>query len=280
MQFLRDPLFQGASFFISILLLILEYPQHISWLLPLCIIFICLLYIGYKFSPDNRATVGKEQVSELPKNILTFIASIIRNWLTFVAIAVLLLSTILTLRGFYSKLFTSSLPIGCPPQYTDKWVERFEVIVPVYESGFYLRTVAEERRNTFYLFDCINPKLLFPKDWQEPVTILFENNLSTMFEDAGVDPYNQLLEPIGSFENTQSINLNESSYTSFPFQPLHTYFIKVGNGMARLHVYELQLGALQRSGTEVITAGEAISIGMYMSYTTGESERFDELTYP
>ncbi len=117
------------------------------------------------------------------------------------------------------------------------------------------------------MFKCLDPRIYILNYGDDfAATISFQGR-AVYFEDAGYDPDNQLLEPIGNFNYSYS-KYNES-HADFSFKPDHTYYVLVEESLIRIHVYRF------------FAAGDySEKLGMYVSYVPSRTDRFLNLTKP
>jgi hypothetical protein len=101
-KFLRDPAMEGVAVIIAIIVMFLQFPQHLDWLLPFCVCFMILLYVVHRYSPPDEDiprtadTVRKSTV----RGIITRLPSVLKNWLTpALAILIVLVSGAFTVVG-------------------------------------------------------------------------------------------------------------------------------------------------------------------------------------
>ena len=255
MRFLRDQVLQGASFFIAVLVMLLQFPEHLVWLLPLTVLFIMLLYVGHKYSSETNLDNSKTSGDSLKRRTISFS----KNWLMpSITIFAIIVSTFFTARGIYTKFVVGTT------REKSGIVEKLEFQVTRDTNSIQLDTIVTNKilRDKLYL---VNPEIIF-KDNSGFLSaqIDLKGLMYTELNDSGADPQNIIIEPNGDFMWTSS---------AVDFKPQHTIFLKVDGGdLIRIHVKNFpQLPPVQPGADYLVLIVSSIS---------DSSQRFIGLTEP
>lgn len=259
MRFLRDQAMQGAGFFVAILVLLLQFPEHLVWLLPLSVLFIGLLYLGHQNSPKTNQT---DEISGANWNSIRDKAILFsKNWLTpSITILVIIVSAVFTIRGVSTKA-----RLGL--------VEKIEFQVTSETRSISLHTIVSNGSMRNILFN-LKPEIVFSSDNNGfLITQIKFNNAKVGVEDSGVDPQNIILEPNGDFISAETSFMGDEYYRPFDLKSKHTFFIMLENGgLVRLHVENFP-----QIPPPYLNADHLI---LFISYVPSLSQRFDGLTEP
>ena len=267
MRFLRDQAMQGAGFLVAIIVMLLQFPEHLSWLLPLSVLFIVLLYLGHRYAPDTGVPGANLPIhrGSLRNQALLFS----RNWLTpMITIGVILVSAFFTVSGILIKIRPNP-----------KVVKQISFQVAPDTQSLSLHTIVPASLLRDILND-VKLEIIFVQGMQREDNSLFVEmrlkSAQASVEDAGPDPQNLILEPEWNFSSARTASLgssNEDEFALFDLVYQHTLFILTGNGgLIRLHVVELPNIPPRHMFDDYLT--------LYVSYIPSFSGRFDGLTEP
>jgi|GEM_PF-5690871 len=267
MQFLRDSAMQGAGFIVAVLVMLLQFPEHITWLLPFSILFFSLLYLGHKYSPE------KSQVNKVTntnwENIWGSFTRFIKIWLTpTLTILIIFVSLLFTIRGIAERTNLSGQGI----EEKLSAVEKTEFLVTNDTYSISLHSIVSEVILRDALFS-VQPEIVFTKDIDGYlISQIRINNIGNGYNDSGTDPKNRIFEPNGSFESTSGVNLGGEYAILFPLKPQQTLFIRmIDGGTIRIHVDNLPKKSSSANQEEFLI--------LTISYNS-DSQRFYGLTTP
>lgn len=267
MQFLRDSSMQGATFILAVLVMLLQFPEHITWLFPFSILFLSLLYFGHKYSPEKNQAIEVSKTNW--QNIIGSFTRFIKNQL---------IPTLTILTIFVSLFFTIHGVLERTSKFTKvtndnlSTVEKIEFLITDDTFSINLHSIVSEVILRDALFR-IKPEIVFSKDVNGYLNSQIRFDVSTDYNDSGIDPQNRIFEPNGSFITSQMYGEPEKI---FSLKREQTLFFKTNlgfnkDGTIRIHVVNLPKTSSSSKKEEFLT--------LIISYNS-DSERFYGLTTP
>jgi hypothetical protein len=271
MKFLREPALQGAGFLLTILVVLLDNPQHLMWLIPLSVCMILLLYVGYAYGDSTEKSIKGFRPAN-KEILLAKFAPIIKNWIVpIVTLIVIFVSGFLGLKNFYLLIFNKQIRAE-----SNAWVEVVEIDYFEDTDSLCLKAYVTNP-NLLYLFSLIDPEIVFFVTENESDVFVKFNDTQIEFEDSGIDRDNVIMEPIDRFE--YSTNLNGNQEREFQLKSGHTYFVKMTTGnYVRVHIVSLiPISSRMRDIGQLV---QRLSFKAYISYNGNHSARFENLLAP
>lgn len=273
MRFLRDPAMQGASLILALGLAVLQFPQEISWLIPLLISFILLVFVGHRLAPDQSFEQSQEaslqvNTKSISKVNIISLKSFLRKWLLpGIVVLTFITSITFTVIGLVNKYTTPTEQISNNVRMTSVGlVERFSIEVISNTQIIHLKGISQSGK-LLGVIQSIDPVILFTPDSEDDAAMVrFTGGL--MVEDVGLDPENRVLEPTGHYI------ASDSNYQGvvFPLKKNHTLFVDMNDGKTVVRIYVIDTPDFKSpySPDHVLE--------FYFSYTSIKPTRFDGLT--